>query len=63
MAERARRHPGKIAEGTKANLRSTGEHATAAEERSSRQPHRLNEFQIQGGNSSNFGSFLINLIT
>ena len=38
MAEWARRHPAKIAEGTKAILRSLGEHATAEEERSRRQP-------------------------
>jgi hypothetical protein len=38
MAEWARGHPAKIAEGTKAILRSKGEHATAEEERSRRQP-------------------------
>ena len=37
-AERVRRHPAKIAEGTHANLRSIGEHATAYEERIRRQP-------------------------
>jgi hypothetical protein len=38
MAERARRHPAKIAEETKAILRSTGDHATAEEERIRRLP-------------------------
>ena len=38
MAERARRHPAEIAEGTKVILRSIGEHATASEKRIRRQP-------------------------